>query len=446
MTPTHDTIAAIATAPARGAIGIIRISGAAAPRIAAELMGNPPAPRSASLRRFLDADGSVIDEGLALYFPAPHSFTGEPVLELHAHGGLVMLDRLLRRVLALGARMARPGEFTERAFLNDKLDLAQAEAIADLIDAATEAAAKAAVRSMQGEFSRRIHELQTRLTHLRVHVEATIDFPEEDIEVQPSVWQESLAGILSTFDAIEAAARQGSLLREGIHVVIAGRPNAGKSTLLNRLAGDAVAIVTATPGTTRDVLRQTIHLDGLPVNLLDTAGLREAADEAEAEGVRRARAAMERADRVLYVVDGSVPAAAPDEFEAPPGVPVTRIVNKVDLLGAAPRVHEDDAGIEIHLSAHTGAGIELLRDHLKESAGYRDVEAGGFSARRRHLDALQRARAHVASAARVLQESGAQELSAEDLRLAQRALGEITGEFGSEDLLAAIFSSFCIGK
>jgi len=465
---TPDTIAAIATAAGRAAIGIIRISGAETARIAAAVLGGLPPVRVASRRRFLDADGSVLDEGLALYFAAPGSFTGEEMLELQGHGGAVVLDKVLQRVLDLGARMARPGEFTERAFLNGKLDLAQAEGLADLIDAGTQAAAKAAVRSLQGEFSQRVRELRAQLTELRVHVEATIDFPDEDIEaLSASVWHERLERIFDTFDAIADAARQGSLLREGLNVVIAGPPNAGKSTLLNRLVGDDIAIVTAIPGTTRDVLREQVQIDGMPVNFIDTAGLRDAADEIEAEGVRRARVEIERADRVLYVVDGTAarlqagaveapvalpwrgprasgPSGAPEVM--PSGVPVTRIVNKIDLLGIGPRAEEDDAGVEIYLSAQTGQGLELLREHLKEAAGYHDSAAAVFSARRRHLDALARARAHAKAAGDILREGGGQELFAEDLRLAQRALGEITGEVTSEDLLTEIFSSFCIGK
>jgi tRNA modification GTPase len=344
--------------------------------------------------------------------------------------------------------MARPGEFTERAFLNGKLDLAQAEAVADLIDAGTAAAARAALRSMQGEFSGRVHELRSQLTGLRTHVEAAIDFPDEEIDfLSTNALEERLSRVFAAFDSIAAAARQGALLREGLIVVIAGRPNAGKSTLLNALAGEDIAIVTAVPGTTRDVLRQQVHLDGLRVNLIDTAGLRAATDEVEAEGVRRARAEIERADRVLFVVDGTADGAPPEAIEAlPAGVPVTRIVNKIDLLGLAPRVEMDGAVTQIFLSAHTGAGVALLRDHLKASAGYRDAESGAYSARRRHIDALNRARSLVESAAAVLRDTRAQELFAEDLRLAQQALGEITGEFTSDDLLGEIFSSFCIGK
>ena len=445
MTPP-DTIAAIASPAGRGAIGVIRISGAHVPQIAAALLGSVPAARTAHLRSFRDDDGTVLDEGLVLYFPAPASFTGEHVLELQGHGGAVVVDRVLRRVLGLGCRLARPGEFSERAFLNGKMDLAQAEAVADLIDAGTAAAARAAVRSLRGEFSARIHALQADLTELRVYVEAAIDFPDEEIDFLSSrALSERLARVFATFDSITAAARQGALLREGLRVVIAGKPNAGKSSLLNRLAGDDIAIVTDLPGTTRDVLRQSIHLDGLPVTLLDTAGLRPAADIVEAEGIRRARHEMQQADRVLYVVDaGSVEESTRESPAA--GIPVTWVMNKIDLLGMPARLESGDGVTRVYLSARTGAGIELLREHLKASAGYRDVESGALSARRRHLDALTRARALLEQAAEALHATQAAELFAEDLRLAQRSLSEITGEFTSDDLLGAIFGSFCIGK
>jgi tRNA modification GTPase len=445
-----DTIAAIASAPGRGAVGVLRVSGPEVPRIARSVLGSLPKARRAQLARFRDAQGSSIDEGIALYFPAPASFTGEHVLELHSHGGMLVMDLLLRRLLELGARAARAGEFSERAFLNGKMDIAQAEAVADLIEAGTEAAARAAVRSMQGEFSSRIAALGELITDLRVHVEAAIDFPDEEIDfpAAPAVTSR-LGQVLAAFDSIQAAARQGALLREGLTVVIAGKPNAGKSSLLNALTGEDVAIVTPAPGTTRDVLRQQLHLDGLPLNLVDTAGLRSAADAAEEEGIRRARGEMRRADRICYVVDAS---ALEESFgdglppELPGAVPVTVIHNKIDLTGAAARADEEASPPHIYLSARTGAGIELLRAHLKTRAGHGGAEAGMFSARRRHLDALERARALIDSAARAGAESRGFELFAEELRLAQAALGEITGEVTSEDLLGAIFASFCIGK
>jgi tRNA modification GTPase len=448
-----DTIAAIATAHGRGAVGVIRVSGPQVPRIAAEILGALPEPRRARLAHFLDANGSSLDQGLALYFPAPASYTGEPILELQGHGGALIVDVLLQRLLDLGCRMARPGEFSERAFLNGKMDIAQAEAVADLIDAGTAAAARAAVRTMQGEFSARIHELKKRITELRKLIEAAIDFPDEELDfVSGNAVRAHLAAVFAAFDSITAAARQGALLREGLNVVIAGRPNAGKSSLLNKLVGDEVAIVADSPGTTRDVLRQHVHLDGLPLNLIDTAGLRVARDVVEAEGVRRAKTELERADRVLYLVDAAAlegrDAAGPvtDLTQLPPGVPVTLVLNKIDLTGAPAYLDEASIPPRIFLSAKTGAGLPLLRAHLKESAGYRENESGALSARRRHLDALRRARAAVEAAAESLAATRAFELFAEDLRLAQLALGEITGEFTSDDLLGEIFSSFCIGK
>ena len=447
-----DTIAAIASAHGRGAIGVIRVSGPKVPQLAVEILGALPAPRCARLTRFLDRDGAALDQGLALYFPAPESHTGEHVLELQGHGGALVLDMLLTRLLELGCRMARPGEFSERAFLNGKMDIAQAEAVADLIDAGTAAAARAAVRTMQGEFSERINELQARITELRTLVEAAIDFPDEELDLVPmSAVQAHLDTMFAAFDAIAAAARQGALLREGLNVVIAGRPNAGKSSLLNKLAGDEIAIVADSPGTTRDVLRQHVHLDGLPLNLIDTAGLRTAADAVEAEGVRRARGELQRADRVLYVLDA---AAADDRGAAdwaadleqlPPRVPVTLLMNKIDLSGAPPHIDESSAPPRIYLSAKTGAGLPLLRAHLKSSVGFVE-NSGALSARRRHLDALERARRAVEAAAGNLAAMRGFELFAEDLRLAQLALSEITGEVTSDDLLGEIFSSFCIGK
>ena len=397
--------------------------------------------------------GAPLDRGLALYFPAPASYTGEHVLELQGHGGVLVLDSLLKRLLELGCRMARPGEFSERAFLNGKIDIAQAEAIADLIDAGSVEAARAAVRSMQGEFSAHIHELQAQITELRTLVEAAIDFPDEELDFVPgSELGRRIAQIFMSFDAITAAARQGALLREGLNVVIAGKPNAGKSSLLNKLVGDEVAIVTDQPGTTRDVLRQQVHLDGLPLNLIDTAGLRRAADVVEAEGVRRALAELERADRVLYMLDATLLGEsrasdlAAELDELPKGVPVTLVFNKIDLSGAQASVDESRDPPQVFLSVRTGAGLDLLRAHLKSRAGYRSGDSGALSARRRHLDALERARTCVAQAAQTLAATRAFELFAEELRLAQLALGEITGEFSSDDLLGEIFGSFCIGK
>jgi tRNA modification GTPase len=451
----QETIAAIASPPGRGALGVIRVSGAAVPHIAVQLLGVLPAPRVACLRRFRDADGTALDEGLVLYFPAPASFTGEHVLELQGHGGAYVMDSVLQRVLALGARMARPGEFSERAFLNGKLDLTQAEAVADLIDAGSRDAARAALRSLQGEFSARVNELQAQLTELRVYVEAAIDFPDEEIDfLSDQSLKQRTTRVFAAFDSISAAARQGAMLREGLNVVIAGKPNAGKSSLLNRLVGDDIAIVTDLPGTTRDLLRQQVHLDGLPVNFIDTAGLRTATDIVEEEGIRRAKLEIQRADRVLYVVDavtatnsGTTPIdLSPQSADLPPDIPVTWVVNKIDLLGLPSEISAAGGTQKIFLSARTGAGLDLLRDHLKTIAGYGAGEAGTFSARRRHLDALVRAKDLVTAATATLRGTRAFELFAEDLRLAQRALSDITGELTSDELLGEIFGSFCIGK
>ncbi|HHH13266.1 MAG TPA: tRNA uridine-5-carboxymethylaminomethyl(34) synthesis GTPase MnmE [Thiolapillus brandeum] len=449
MNPTVDTIVAIATPPGRGGVGIVRVSGPAVPAIAEGVIGALPEPRHAAFRRFLDAEGEVIDEGIALYFPAPRSFTGEDVLELQGHGGPVVMDLLLRRVLELGARLARPGEFSERAFLNDKLDLAQAEAVADLIDAETEAAARLASRSLQGAFSRRIHELVERLTELRVFVEAALDFPEEEIDfLADGQVLTRLQAVMEAVQEVRASARTGRLLRDGMTLVIAGLPNAGKSSLLNALAGAESAIVTEIPGTTRDLLRERISLEGVPVHLVDTAGLRETEDRVEREGVRRAREELARADRVLWVYDA---AADPEnrgfaEAQLPEGVPVTLVRNKVDLAGEAPGTGERDGLPEVRLSARSGEGLDGLRRHLLDSMGFQGGEHSEFLARRRHLDAIDRALAHLEQGRRVLEETGAGELLAEELRLAQQALSEITGEFSADDLLGEIFSSFCIGK
>lgn len=449
MTPVTETIAAIATPPGKGGIGIVRVSGPMAAVIARALTGGVPQPRQASMRPFMDAEGRILDTGLVLYFAAPNSFTGEDVLELHGHGGVVVLDLLLARVLELGARLARPGEFSERAFLNDKLDLAQAEAVADLIDSGTAQAARAAVRSLAGEFSSRVHKLVAALTGLRAYVEAAIDFPDEEVDfLSEGDVAGRLAAIREDFESLSGVARQGSLLREGTTVVIAGRPNAGKSSLMNRLAGHEAAIVTDTPGTTRDVLREKVDLDGLPLQLVDTAGLRESGDAVEQEGVRRARREIQQADRVLFLIDAHTGATPEDKrnlAELPADLPVTLVLNKIDLSGEQPGLAEQDGMPLLRLSAKTGAGFDILRRHLEEAVGYQPAGEGTFSARRRHLEALSRARNHLDSA-RAHAEVGAGELMAEELRMAQLALSEITGEFGSDDLLGEIFSSFCIGK
>jgi tRNA modification GTPase len=445
-----ETIAAIATPPGYGGIGIVRLSGAAVPDIAQRLLDALPTPRHAVLRAFTAADGTLIDTGLVLYFAAPASFTGEHVLELHAHGGPVVLDLLLARVLELGARAARPGEFSERAFLNDKLDLVQAEAIADLIESGTAQAARAAQRSLQGEFSRRVQALTAQLTQLRMYVEAAIDFPEEEIDfLTDAALQEGLQQLRTACRDLQARAHQGRLLRDGLTLVIAGRPNAGKSSLLNALSGRDSAIVTAIPGTTRDVLREQIQLDGMPLHLIDTAGLHDSADPVEQAGMQRARQAIARADRVLLVIDdraGFTDADAAILAGLPPGVLHTRLYNKVDLTRRPPGPFAVDGQPALGLSLHTGAGLDDLRAHLRETAGFAASGEGEFSARRRHLDALERARTHVREGVRQLEEQHAGELLAEELRAAQLALGEITGEVSSDDLLSLIFSSFCIGK
>lgn len=448
--PPIETIAAIATPAGRGGIAVVRVSGPLVASIAQQLLGDLPAPRRATLRVFRDAQGEMLDTGLALYFPAPASFTGEAVLELHGHGGAVVVDMLLSRVLELGARLAQPGEFSQRAFLNDKLDLVQAEAVADLIDSSTTQAVRAALRSLQGEFSDTVHSLTDAVTQVRMYVEAAIDFPEEEVDFLSA---SHLAGQMSRAQAlcaqITAQARQGALLRDGLTIVIAGRPNAGKSSLLNRLAGHDVAIVAHSPGTTRDVLRERINLDGMPLHIADTAGLREQADAVEAEGIRRAHQEMMRADRILYVIDTTL--ALDDDtirretakLSAP--VPITWVFNKIDLADGVPRSAVGDPP-RLFLSAATGAGIELLREHLKQCAGFQHAGTGTISARRRHLDALLRTQRHLDEALRQLTEHRAGELMAEELRQAQQCLGEITGEVSSNDLLGRIFSSFCIGK
>lgn len=452
MKPPTDTIAAIATPPGRGGIGVVRVSGPATRQVAEALLGEVPAPRRAMLHTFVDDHGGTIDTGLALFFASPRSFTGEDVLELHGHGSPVVLDLLLQRLLDLGARLAAPGEFTQRAYLNDKLDLAQAEAIADLIDSGSAQAARAAMRSLQGEFSARVHELGERVLELRMWIEAAIDFPEEEIDfLADRALGARMDDLRARFAELGETARQGTLLRDGLTVVIAGRPNAGKSSLLNRLAGYEAAIVTAIPGTTRDVLRERIAIDGLPLHVLDTAGLREVNDAVEAEGIRRAHAEISRADRVLFVVDSADAAAlgalAQDLARLPPGIPRTVVLNKIDRNGESARIEQAaDGTTRIHLCASSGAGLDVLRQHLKDCIGFHPAAEGALSARTRHLEALQRARVHVDAAHGLLHERHAGELVAQELRDAHEALGEITGEVSSDDLLGRIFASFCIGK
>lgn len=441
--PQPDTIAAIATPPGRGGIGVVRVSGDKAPAIAKTILGVEPRPRRAIVRPFLDACGEPIDHGVALFFVQPRSFTGENVLELHGHGGPVVMDLLLRRVIELGARLARPGEFSQRAFLNEKLDLAQAEAVADLIDSHTQQAARSALRSLQGAFSKEIEALAEALIELRGFVEAALDFPDEEIDfLADERITARLTGLQERLDTVTARARQGALLREGMTLVIAGRPNAGKSSLLNRLAGRETAIVTETPGTTRDVLRQEIQLDGLPLKIIDTAGLRETDDPIEYEGVRRAWKEIENADLILLIVDST--RGFEDQERAIlekllKGAPVVVVWNKIDLQYPP----ADEHGDAIFISSKTGAGIDALVATLKARVGYEAAAEGVFTARRRHLTALRVAQQALAHAAAHAQ---AGELLAEELRAAQQALGEITGEFTNEDLLGKIFADFCIGK
>ncbi|MDB6087594.1 MAG: tRNA modification GTPase [Gammaproteobacteria bacterium] len=450
MTRT-DTIVAAATPPGRGGVGIVRLSGPKVPELAAVILGELPSPRRATFARFLDAHQEPVDAGLALFFPAPHSYTGEHVLELHGHGGPLVIEALVARVVELGARRAQPGEFTQRAFLNDKLDLAQAEAIADLIDAGSREAVRAAMRSLQGEFSTMVRGLTDAIIELRTYVEAAIDFPEEEIDfLADRQLAERFQTVREHFEAVEQSARQGRLLREGMTVVIAGRPNAGKSSLLNRLAGYDAAIVTPIPGTTRDIVRERINIDGMPLHVLDTAGLRQGGDEVEAEGIRRAQAEMHRADRLLFVIDviddPSGAAFHEERNRLPADVPVTLIFNKCDSAVGIPVADTTAGPPRITMSARTGEGLDALRAHLKLCMGYQTLDAGTVSARQRHLDTLLRARRHTEEALRQLEERRAGELVAEELRAAQQALNEITGEFTSDDLLGRIFSSFCIGK
>ena len=447
----NDTIVAQATPPGRGGVGILRISGLKARDVAQAVLGKLPKPRYADYLPFKDSDGSALDQGIALWFPGPNSFTGEDVLELQGHGGPVILDLLLKRILTLpGVRIARPGEFSERAFLNDKLDLAQAEAIADLIDASSEQAARSALNSLQGAFSTRVNHLVEALTHLRIYVEAAIDFPDEEIDF---LSDGKIEAQLNAVIAVRAEARQGSLLREGMKVVIAGRPNAGKSSLLNALAGREAAIVTDIAGTTRDVLREHIHIDGMPLHIIDTAGLRDANDEVERIGIERAWQEIEQADRVLFMVDGTTtgatdPADIWPDFIArlPKNLPITVVRNKADITGETLGLSEVNDHSLVRLSARTGEGVDVLRNHLKQSMGFETNMEGGFLARRRHLQALSDAAEHLQQGKAQLLGAWAGELLAEELRLAQQNLSEITGEFTSDDLLGRIFSSFCIGK
>ncbi|KMT65975.1 tRNA uridine-5-carboxymethylaminomethyl(34) synthesis GTPase MnmE [Catenovulum maritimum] len=451
----QDTIAAIATAPGRGGVGIIRVSGSLATQVAEQVLKKQLSPRKAEYLKFYDQNDQVIDQGIALFFKGPNSFTGEDILELQGHGGPVILDILLQQVLLKdNVRMANPGEFSERAFLNDKLDLAQAEAIADLIESSSEQAARCALQTLQGEFSKQVHALTEAIIHLRIYVEAAIDFPEEEVDfLSDGKILGGLQQILLDTNSVLSKAQQGALIKDGMRVVIAGKPNAGKSSLLNALSGKETAIVTNIAGTTRDVLSEHIHIDGMPLHIIDTAGLRDSPDEVEQIGIERAWKEIEQADRILLMVDSTenthpIKQDWPEFFEklGENKVGITVIRNKADQSGEKVCFDESHAYPTIHLSAKSGDGISILTEHLKQIMGYQTSTEGQFLARRRHIDAINRALEHLNNGLYQLEEMRAGELLAEELRLAQNFLNEITGEFSSDDLLGRIFSSFCIGK
>ena len=447
-TGTRDTIVALATPPGRGGIAVVRVSGPGTTGIATSVISKLPPPRLATLTKFRDERGEALDSGLALYFPAPNSYTGEDVLELHGHGGAVVVDLLLKRILALGARMARPGEFSERAFLNGKMDLLQAEAVADLIDSASETAARSALRSLSGRFSDELHRIVEGLVAVRAYVEVALDFPEEEVDyLADEALARRLQALADDLERLVADTRQANLLRDGVKVVLIGPPNAGKSSLLNSLAQTDRAIVSPVPGTTRDTVELTIQIDGLPVHLVDTAGLREAGEEVEQEGMRRARQAVREADiAVLVVEDGSSPAIDAYLAEIPREVRAVVAWNKIDLTGSPPTAELASTPAQLKLSVKTGAGLPQLEQFLKSAMGFQAAGESPYIARRRHLEAIEAARRHFQNAQAAMRARRSGELLAEDLRLAQRYLGEITGEVTTEDLLGRIFSEFCIGK
>jgi len=442
-----DTIAAIATAPGSGGIGVVRISGPASAEIAIAVLGHCPPPRHAAYLPFKEADGQLIDSGIAIFYAGPHSYTGEDVLELQAHGGPALMQLLLLRCLQLGARQAEPGEFTRRAFLNDKLDLAQAEAVADVINAATAEAARSAVRSLSGEFSRYIHDLLESLINLRMYVEACLDFPEEDIDfISQGRVAEKLQNIADALALVFKGARQGNLLREGIQVVLVGQPNVGKSSLMNQLAGEEVAIVTPIAGTTRDTIRNVVQIDGVPLHLIDTAGLRETDDEVEKQGIARTWRALENANAALLLVDAAHGITETEKSileRLPANLPKIWVHNKIDLQSEEPRQHEHHGEEHLYISAKLGLGLDALKAHLLKIAGWQPAGESIFMARTRHLQALEVVQTHLKDAVAFLEQP---ELLAEELRLAQQALSSITGEFTPDDLLGEIFSRFCIGK
>lgn len=443
---SQDTIAAIATPPGNGGVGIIRISGPSAFEISNKLTTKSPAPRQALFTSYRDEDNSVIDSGLVIFFPNPSSYTGEDTIELQGHGGSVVLGMLLKRVLSLGARLANPGEFTERAFLNNKLDLAQAEAVADLIESSTEQSVRSAQKSMQGVFSKQINELVEQLTELRIFVEAAIDFVDEEIGfLSDGVVENKIIKISEKIQTIQKTAQQGRLLRDGMTVVLAGKPNAGKSSLLNALAGHEAAIVTDIAGTTRDILKERIQIDGMPLHIIDTAGLRESDNVVEKEGIRRAHEEIKQADKILLLIDSTDPEINSVINTLPPGLDITKIYNKIDLIDVDPEITETEHGCQIYLSVKKEIGMDLLTNYLKKSVGFNGETDDVFIARKRHIEALSKGQQSVENALEQLQNQ-AGELVAEDLRQAQNSLAEITGAFSSDDLLGRIFSSFCIGK
>ncbi len=442
----QDTIAAIATPSGNGGVGIVRISGTQALAIANKLSHKTVLPRQAVFTSFRDADDSIIDSGLLLYFPNPASYTGEDTIELQGHGGSVVLSMVLKRVLSLGARLANPGEFTERAFLNNKLDLAQAEAVADLIESSTEQSVRSAQKSMQGVFSEQINELVEEVTELRIYVEAAIDFVDEEIDfLSDGVVENKIIKLSETIQNIQQTAQQGRLLRDGMTVVLAGKPNAGKSSLLNALAGHEAAIVTDIAGTTRDILKERIQIEGMPIHIIDTAGLRESDNVVEKEGIRRAHEEIKQADKILLLIDSTDPEIESVIKTLPSGLDLVKIYNKIDLMNIEPEIRESEHGAQIYLSVKKQLGMELLTDYLKNSVGFNGETDDVFIARKRHLDALSVAEKGIENALQQLQVQ-AGELVAEELRQVQNSLAEITGAFSSDDLLGRIFSSFCIGK
>ena len=445
--PSADTIAAVATAQGRGGVGVVRISGRNVQVLAKAILGRLPQPRHATLANFQNEYGDVLDQGIALFFPAPNSYTGEDVLELQGHGGPAVLQLLLQYCIDLGARLAQPGEFTQRAFLNDKIDLAQAESVADLIEANTTEAAKSAIRTLRGDFSAALRELADELIHLRMLVEAMLDFPDEEVDAIDFKRREALLNsVRSKLQITLDTAKQGSLLREGAHIVIAGQPNVGKSSLLNRLAGEEVALVSEVPGTTRDVIRQAIQIKGVPLHILDTAGLRESQDTVENMGIERTHQTLSRADLILLLVDASLGITAKDKLildGLPADIPRLLVYNKADLLTGNQTAIEEGNPPCVYVSAKTGEGLDELHTSVLNAVGWREQESGAFMARERHIRALNIAQASLKQAHALL---ASQELFAEELRLAQRALDEITGKFTPDDLLGEIFSRFCIGK